>query len=470
MIHKDVAVYFVVRYAGEDLMGAMIISSMLKQRGINVEMISADEDIERKLVFDKSVILAYSATTVTVDHYLKLNARLKRKYNFLSVFGGPHPTARPEMIEKEGVDVVCIGEGEEAFVELVEFYRSGSPIHSIRNLWVKQSGTIFKNSLRPLINDLDTLPFPDRDLFSGQSLFDSEKLYVMTGRGCPYSCSFCFNPYLNELYAGQNKDIRKRSVSNVLKEILDCRKKRPIKFVIFNDDIFTLPLEWFREFSREYRKKIALPFFCNIHIDCVTPEVASLLSEAGCFSVNFGLEAADDDTRQGILKKNISRGHILEGIRLLKQYKIRVKTSNIIGVLGIPLEKDIDTIRMNAQCKVDYASVAILAAYPNTNIAKIFKEEVSGGLLYPGMETNAGKRVLQNLRCLFAVGVAFPLLLPLISVAVRWPLGFLYRWLYLLWEGYCAYFRLYPSGLRSFCRGLKKYLWIWRSQPLTPGL
>ena len=112
-----------------------------------------------------------------------------------SVFGGPHPTFFPEMIEKEGVDAVCIGEGEYAMLELMNRLEQGKPADDIQNFWIKSNGTTKKNMVRPLIEDLDELPFLDRELMyeGDKDLKLSRNKGFFAGRGCPYRCTYCFN-------------------------------------------------------------------------------------------------------------------------------------------------------------------------------------------------------------------------------------------------------------------------------------
>ncbi|MBU4149931.1 MAG: cobalamin-dependent protein, partial [Candidatus Omnitrophica bacterium] len=235
-------VIFAVKYSGDEYIGLMRISSILRNKGYQVEAVEAEYNkVKERLKDGLPTVLAYSAPTIFVSHYLKLNKRIKERFNVFSVFGGPHPTAVPEMIKEDGVDGVCIGEGEFAMLELVDNLCSGRPVNDIKNWWIKENGKVFKNPLRPLIKDLDSLPFPDRELFKNHALFDRERIYILTGRGCPYACSFCFNPYYNKIYEGQMTSIRKRSVENVIEEIRRFKKDFPLKFVRFYDDIFILP-------------------------------------------------------------------------------------------------------------------------------------------------------------------------------------------------------------------------------------
>lgn len=459
-------VLFVVQYSGDENLGIMIMSKMLKQKGFQVEMVEAQyKDICVKLRQNNAnTVLAYSAPTVFINYYLELNKQIKKVFKVFSVFGGPHPTAVPELIENEGVDGVCIGEGEFALLELIEKLSSGQSIRDIKNWWIKENGTIYKNSLRPLVKNLDNLPFADRDLFRKQRLFDPEKIHIIAGRGCPYSCSYCCHSYYNKLYSDNAGVIRKRSVENVIKEILQFQEKFPLKFVIFDDDIFTLPDEWIKEFSPQYKKLIRRPFFCYIRADLINREIVEELKSAGCYSVSLGIETDDDLLRSTILKKNISKKQIISAMQLIKKYKIKLKTSNIIGIPGGTLNNDLNTIRLNNECRVDYASVGKLKRYPGTEISKIFFSAADRNPSRLDSKDESRERQLENLEKLFPLAVEYPFLIHFLKILIKLPLIRFYTFCHILWEGYCAYFRLYPAGRRGFFRGIKKYLYLLKCQ------
>ncbi len=122
-------------------------------------------------------------------------AREIKKYISTSIiFGGIHPTSVPERVILEPfVDYVCIGEGDIAIVELAQACRDRKNTASIQNIWAKQEGLIFKNEVRPLIYDLDTLPFPDKEFYYSQAPIFNDGYLASTSRGCPFKCAYCCN-------------------------------------------------------------------------------------------------------------------------------------------------------------------------------------------------------------------------------------------------------------------------------------
>ena len=166
---------------------------------------AVDEIVERIKEY-KPDVLAYSVMTGEHIYHIELNQMVKSHYNnAFSVFGGPHPTYCPEMIEKDGIDAICRGEGEIYFPELVEKLEKGQDFYDIKNFWFKKKdGSIVKNKMGKLVPELDANPEPDRKL-----MYDADKALRVRGtklfmatRGCPYQCKYCFNNAYNALTKG----------------------------------------------------------------------------------------------------------------------------------------------------------------------------------------------------------------------------------------------------------------------------
>ena len=161
--------------------------------------------------------------------------------------GGPHPTFNKQVIEEDGIDAICTGEGDNSFPEFIRKIEKGEDYSSTKTFHVKHKGKIYRNPLGNLVSDLNELPFPDR-----QILYDADPNLAAVGtksfvsaRGCPYKCSYCFNKQYNDNYKGLGQILRVRSPELVIKEIEDVRARYPLDTVTFTDDIFTLrPPGW----------------------------------------------------------------------------------------------------------------------------------------------------------------------------------------------------------------------------------
>ncbi len=453
-----VRVLFAVRQIDYEPQGILHLSSVLKDAGHEVALtVAAMEDPVAFAAQFRPDVLAFSVTTGLQGYYLDLNRRLRAAMPAFSVFGGPHPTFFPEMIEAEGVDGLCRGEGEEALLDLVNALAGGGDPSGIPNWWVKRDGQVYRNPVRPPIADLDALPPPDRELIFTKDPFTrrSRLKHFITGRGCPYNCAYCYNQAYHELYRGKGSVVRRRSVGNVLRELSWVRDGHPLEFVVFLDDTFIWPLDWLKEFCARYPGEIGLPFFCNVRPNLVTPEVVGLLNRAGCVSVGMGLESGDDRLRNLVLKRNLTREQILAAARLLREAEIGLITTNMIGLPTGSLESDFATIELNAACCPGYANSFLYQPYPRTALGDFTRDQ---GLMGGGMDDIGSsawdrsvldfdpdhKRQLENLNRLFAIAVEWPRAVPLVRRLIRLPRNPLYRLIYKLWKGYAVKKRIHP--------------------------
>lgn len=351
--------------------GLLQVSAFARRQGYEC-FLSTTRPRELRKVFAREQIdvVAYSCIAGSFEKYLITNRQLKKTHNFVSVFGGPFITFFPGVIEDESIDAVNLGEGEESFCDLLERIEQKRPFSDIPNLWVKDNGRVIKNDLRPLIKNLDSLPFPDRSLYYDhypEAAMVRRKTF-MASRGCPFSCSYCYNHRYKALYEGKGPLVRFRSVENVIEEIERARAAYPLDFVHFIDDTFTLNKEWLRQFAAAYKKQINLPLSGNVRIDRFDAEIADCLAEANCRNVIFAVESGNADVRADILKRPMTNKMILDNSRLLKERGIHFVTQNMVGIPGTTFADDRETLDLNIQVKPDYAWVSICQPYYNTEL------------------------------------------------------------------------------------------------------
>ena len=241
------------------------LSAALKEAGHETTLLHfvkpADEKELIQSVSEQAPdIVGFSTLTNVFRHVRKMAVTLKRYFSFPLICGGVHPTLDPEgTICEEGIDMVCIGEGEEALVELCNKIDKGEDITTIPNIWVKVGEKVFRNPPRRLIENLDVLPFENRAVFDYEKLEESKNhaVKIMASRGCPYSCTYCCNRQIREVYKDKGRYMRFKSVDRLLSEIEHIIRSYPfIKFVIFHDDILPLRLDWLRQFAEEYKCRI----------------------------------------------------------------------------------------------------------------------------------------------------------------------------------------------------------------------
>ncbi len=439
----------------------MHLSSALKAAGHKVRLAVEDyEDVLETTRKFKPGIVAYSVLTGSQRYYFELNRRVKEVAPVFSVFGGSHATFFPEMIEEPGVDGICIGEGELAMIDLANALERGAVDPHIPNWWFNLDGETIYNEVRPYIADLDTLPLPDRDLvYQKDPITRRSKIkHFISGRGCPYDCSYCFNRSLAEIYKGKGKRFRQRSVDNMIAEIRYVKDNYPLEFVVFVDDTFVLSHKWLEEFAEKYPREIGIPFFANTRANLVTAEQVELLKQAGCHCASMGVETGNDDLRDKVLNRQMSREQIINAARLMHEGGLRFTTTNMVGLPTSTLADDFSTIELNAEIKPTYAYAMIYQPYPRTALGKFTEEE---GLLDGTLEdigelawdhsilnfASEHKRQMENLQRFFAIAVEWRALIPLIRQLIKLPSNKLYWLIHKLWKGYAIARRVHPVKL-----------------------
>lgn len=464
-------VLFVIKQIDYEPQGILHLSSALKAAGHQVRLaIVAQEDVVAVAREFQPGIVGYSVWTGGQHFYFDINRRIRAAVDVFSVFGGPHATFFPEMIEEDGVDGVCIGEGEGAMVDLANALESGSFDPGIENWWFKLDGEIIRNPVRPYVADLDTLPLPDRPLVydKDEPMRRSKIKHFISSRGCPFDCAYCFNHALFEIYRGKGKRFRQRSVDNVIQEVNWVRENYPLQFVVFVDDMFVINRDWVAEFADKYPQAVGLPFFCNVRANLVSEELAADLKRAGCVSVGMGVETGNDRLRNVILKRNMSKKQVVDACLTLREAGINVVTTNMVGLPTGTLEDDFETLRLNIESRPAFANAFIFQPYPRTELGELARRE---GLMEGTFDDIASsawdtsilkfpppeKRQIENLQKLFAVTVEWPWLLPLVRLLVKLPRNRLFWLIHKLWKGYTIKNRVHPVSL-----SLREYMAIVR--------
>jgi anaerobic magnesium-protoporphyrin IX monomethyl ester cyclase len=376
-------------YRGAESFGIEYLSAVLTQAGHHTELIydpGLDNNfyvssglLERLNVPKKLVrkardfspdLVAFSSITNLYPYVKDMARALKAELRVPTVIGGIHPTVLPELVLQEDCfDIVCRGEGEYALLELANRLEKGEDITDINNLWVKDSqGVIYKNEQRPLIQDLDALPFPNKDLFYENGAF-WRNISIMTGRGCPYHCTFCVNSFYHRMNDKQEQMIRRRSVDNVIQELKLCKQKYRPKTVNFQDDTFSVDIGWLEEFADKYTAEINLPFQCNVHPMTVTGEIIKTLKKAGCRSVCMGIQSGNNELRKMVLKRPGTNERIIEASRLVREAGIRLAAEYIFGLPEETPEKMWESVTLNQEIKSDNTATFIFYPFPGTALA-----------------------------------------------------------------------------------------------------
>ncbi len=469
-------VLFVIKQIDYEPLGLLYLSSTLRQAGHQVRLaVAAEEDPVAVAREWQPGVVGYSVYTGSQTFYRDLNLRIKAMVpGVVSVFGGPHPTYFPEFIHEPGVDAVCLGEGEEALLDLVNAVEAGRPLSGIENWWLKRDGEVERNPLRPLEPDLDRLPFPDRELIYSYDPFTRQSgiKHFITSRGCPYNCTYCFNHALAALYRGKGRRLRQMSVDRVIEEVKGVQERYPLQFVVFLDDLFIVSTEWLRELATRFPREIGLPFFCNVRANLVNEDKIALLRQAGCVSVGMGLETGNARLRNELLDRNLSDEQIVGAARLIREAGIQLITTNMLGLPGGTLENDFETLALNHACRPAYANAFLYQPYPRTELGEYARQHgyVEGSLdeiddsawerSVLRFSSPQEKRQIENFNKLFALAVEWPWLTGLVRRLIKLPPNPLFRLAFKLWKGYAIKNRIHPyrPSFREFVQTVRRFM------------
>ncbi|MBI4666708.1 MAG: B12-binding domain-containing radical SAM protein [Nitrospinae bacterium] len=312
------------------------------------------------------------------------------------IWGGVHPTIRPDEC-MEIADMVCVGDGEDALLELTKKMAAGQDYSGTPNLWVKRGGEVIKNPLSPLPRDLDIYPAPDYSMEDHFVLVDGDikpldhdimerflkkgtvsgmlgktGYQTMTSRGCPYACTYCINDTVNEMYGGKGK-LRWRSVGHVMEELSWARQNMPyVDFIwISDDEFFARKLEDIREFCVQYKEKIGVPFSCLVSPLTVSEDKMGLLVDAGLVYVQMGVESGSARMQELYRRKNMNNTRMIKAMRIINSFKDKMAPPSYDFLLDAPEETDADRIE----------SLRLIADIP-----KPFRLQPFRLILYPGTQ------------------------------------------------------------------------------------
>jgi len=305
--------------------------------------------------------------------------------------------------------------------------------------------------------------------------------------------------YKKEKAFGEKKEIgknrgssgkyeRRHSVDRVIAEILDLKKRWPVEFIKFEDDLFVLFRKdpWLEEFAERYPKEVGIPFNALVRVDSINETMAQLLQQAGCVSLNIAIDSPNREVRKRVVHKNFTNEEIIENFKLLDRYGIRVFNNMILGLPPLSSEEswdsikdDKDTIDIEIAAGVKFSSRSILMPYPGTEIGRwcetkgYFKMNVDefGESLMDrsplGCFTEEQKDIQKNILYLSGLAVWQPRLAPFIKkYAVHWRNRFsekLFLSIYYLVKVYTLKKYIYPIKIKNPIRGLKdlvKGFWI----------
>jgi len=357
----------------------MALSASLKSMGHETSLVYFQNDplnkkkIVNALKRENPDFIAFSFMSCVKEHYIDLGAYIKQHMDIPIIIGGPAATFDPDLcnLNDNPFDAVCIGEGDISIVDFADKYNSSGNPTPLHNFVTRAgNGGQLRGELLNLIDPLDQLPFSDRKIIYDKDDFlrNSKIKMFMSGRGCPYKCTYCFNHKYNIMYSGKGHIIRHKSVDYFIEEILQAKKDYPLEGIIFEDDIFIINNLWLAEFADKYPGKIGLPYMCYVRPNLVTREIARLLKKSGCYSVRVAIECGNEVLRNKILKRNLSDKQIVDCCQLLHDEGLKVGTVNILGLPTETIENMKETLNLNRSCKPEHVSANLFMPLPGVDL------------------------------------------------------------------------------------------------------
>ncbi|MCK5883680.1 MAG: B12-binding domain-containing radical SAM protein [Bacteriovoracaceae bacterium] len=344
---------------GREHLGIEYLSAVLKKDGHDVEIVidpalfcvednvihnqflsklfSQKKQITNKVRTFNPDIVAFSPYTTTYKWSISMAKSIKDISSAKIIFGGVHSTVLPDMVIKEScVDIVVVGDGEKIILQVIDSINSETGFSQIPNLHYKEDNQCFATERVNACSKLDELPYPDKLLFSEtNSVF--EDYFIMTTKGCPFSCSYCTESFFNK-----HSDLRghkRRSVESVILELVHAKKHFNIDRVMFFDSILFMDHEWMESLLAEYKDRVQLPFRCTGHVSFVSDDMIRLMAEAGCYNIDFGVQSFNPHIRSKILNRMESNETIERAFSICENYKI---SFDVDIMLGIPEETKSD--------------------------------------------------------------------------------------------------------------------------------
>ena len=367
-------------YPGSDLpagnlpLGLMYIAAVLEKEGHKVEILDAfmtdssfwktgdtlyigttykriKEEIQSR---KPDIVGVANPFTSQVENAIKVcNIAKQVDPNILTVVGGPHVSAVPEefLQEAPNVDVVVIGEGEYAMLEIANCFQKHMPFSKIRGIAYREGKTIVRTPPRPLICDLDELPYPayhlvDMEKYLNPSRieyrsFKDRSISMITSRGCPFNCCFC------SVHLHMGKKFRAHSVDYVVNHIAYVVNKFHVKTIFFEDDNLTLDTKRIKAIcdkiiERGIKVKWETPN--GVRVDCLTPELLKKMQQSGCQSVFFGVESGDQNILDNVIGKRLKLRDVITAAETCKEIGLKTGAFYIIGFPGEKKENMSQTV------------------------------------------------------------------------------------------------------------------------------
>lgn len=335
----------------------------------NIENKKDDTKLEKIILdFKPDIVGVTSLTGVGILDCLGV-AKVAKKHGARVVWGGTHASFFPKQtLENQYVDFVVIGEGEITFRELLEALAERKSMRKIEGLGFKEKDKVQINPQREFIKNLDNFPMPAWDLIEVERYIYSfpgikRKIDMVTSRGCPHRCTFCYNQKFNK------RQWRGRSAEKIIEEVKYLKDHYDIDGVRFDDDLFTADKERLKKFNRLNQKTTKIKWDANCRInDMVNEDFLKEIKKGGCVRLTVGVESGCERMLK-FLKKDITLDQIYQAFKLASQYHIMTAPSIMVGLPTETKEEVKATLAMAKKIEASHVSIGIYVPYPGAELS-----------------------------------------------------------------------------------------------------
>lgn len=466
--------------------GVKVLSAVLKAQGHETDcfITSEENDYDRAVLDFQPDVIGLYATSGQEYWANDSIRRWKKELPHLKVaMGGPHPShdLSPLVDHADLFDAGLKGEAEYAFLELVNAWEGNNSIEDILNVSYLKDGETIQNPIRRVVHDLDEFPFPDVDIFYKYPFLRNKRvLQLIANRGCQNSCTYCSVGLMKKDWvsgARGERFNRTKSVDYLCEEVNDILARYPgFRMVNFGDAALNLERGWLEEFSRKWPEKVGMPFACNVNINFLDEDEIKQMAQAGCTSVQFGLESGSEDVRLKVYKKGYT-DKVVYGIPpLLRKHKITYRTNNIMGGPAETLDDMFETVKMNKRVKPNGCTVLIYRAFQSTVLGREdyalgrvdTEKDIGPSIQNDSHMIREDVEEVVNLQKLFNIAVYMPGGIPLVRQLVKLPRNkvFEFSQLFFLWYQHAV-----VSGygmLDDFLLGVKNIKNIFQKSGVKP--
>jgi len=363
--------------------GLALIAAVLEQKGYRVTLLDANIlGLKPKnlipLVVEADVV-GLTAITPTIGSVINIAHRLKQyKPSLTIILGGIHATLFPEetLAKAPAIDFIVKGEGEETIVEVLHALENGLPLDKIAGICYRSDGQIIDTASRSGSVNLDSLPFPAYHLLPWQKYQPAYPPHstalpftaVVTSRGCPYRCAYCYQDASGKTFQGQSPE-------RVLAEITYLKERFGIKEFAFYDDIFTLDNERAHAIADALiKKELYLRWTCETRVDLVDKKLLQHIKQAGCYAIAYSIESASPKILN-VLQKDTTVAQIEAAIRISREAGLQTIGNFMIGSPGESPQTIAKTIQLAKKLKLDFARFSLVIPFPGTELYRQYLKE-----------------------------------------------------------------------------------------------